>query len=126
MIFEGELEALTKDFKVTVSQPHRSLGNHYVQFHPPSYLQQPQPRPYISQIPKHQFSHSHIPFSQQHSHTSNNVLQQLSNSQTVYSQNSKHNTLNASNKIPPNTEIINTGQANPQQHNKTSQLLTNQ
>mgnify|MGYP000603756440 CR=1 FL=1 len=73
VIFEGELEALTKDFKVMDSQPHRLLGNDYVQFHPP---------PFISQIKNHQLSHSHVPYSQHLSHTSssNNVLQQLSNS----------------------------------------------
>ena len=53
------------------------------------------------------------------------VIMFYSNSQTVYSQN-LINTLNASNKIPPITEFINAGQANPQQHNTTSQLLTNQ
>lgn len=87
VIFEGELEALTKDFKVM--EPHRSLGNNdYVQFHPQSYLPQPHPPPYISQILNHQLSHSHIPYPQQNSHpsSSNNVLQQLPNSMLPNSQ----------------------------------------
>lgn len=43
LIFEGELEALTKDFKVMNSQPHRSFESHdYQQFNPQLYRQQPQ------------------------------------------------------------------------------------
>lgn len=121
VIFEGELEALTKDFKVTNTQPNRSFENNsYQQFNPQLYRQQPYPPPYISHIPNHQLSLPHIPYPLQHSpHSSNNNVLQLnntilSNSQT-YSQTLNHDIP----KVPelPNSQISIPEQANSQQPN---------
>lgn len=61
MIFEAELEALTKYCKVMSSHPDRSLDNNeYQQFNP----EQPYPSPYIPQMSDHQPSYSQPPYPQ--------------------------------------------------------------
>lgn len=133
VIFEGELEALTKDFKVMNSQPHHSFESRdSQQFNPQMYNLQPYPSPYIPPIPEHQLSHSQVPYPLQHnsrsSSSSNNILQ-LTNP-TTFSQ-----TLNyTAPQVSSITAVTNAPTNNPEQrysgpvntHPSESQLADSQ
>ncbi|CAH2001693.1 unnamed protein product, partial [Acanthoscelides obtectus] len=102
VIFEGELEALTKDFKVT--------NNEYQQFNPQLYRQQPYPPPYISRMPDHQL------YSQQHNPrcSSDNILQ-LPNAPALYPQTLNHESPEVSNVALPNVQTNKPEQPNAHQ-----------
>lgn len=104
VIFEGELEALTKDFKVMNSHPHRSFEkNDYQQFNPQLYPQQP--------YPYHQFSYPQVPYPQQHNPRPSNNVQRLN---TILP-NSQTNKLEQPNYQQPNSQEPNSQHTNYQQ-----------
>lgn len=103
VIFEGELEALTKDFKVMNSHPHRSFEN-YQQFNPQ------QPYPY------HQFSYPQVPYPQQHNPRPSNNVQRLN---TILP-NSQTNKLEQ-----PNSQQLDAQQPESQQQNSQQSTYTN-
>uniref|UniRef100_A0A6P7H9W0 Uncharacterized protein LOC114346058 n=1 Tax=Diabrotica virgifera virgifera TaxID=50390 RepID=A0A6P7H9W0_DIAVI len=82
VIFEGELETLSKDYKVMNSQP----------YNPQLYHQQPYPLPYISGMPDHPW-----PFS-----SSNNILQHPNSATLPYPQTFNRDTPDVSNMALPN------------------------
>ena len=128
-IFEGELEALTKDFKVMATQPHRSFESRdYQQFNPQVYHQQPYTSPSIPPMPDHHFSHSHITNHLQHNSLSstscNNIV--LPNPATLYSKPFNNESTKTSNMTLPyaptkNPEHLFTEQPKTQQP-KSQQL----
>lgn len=101
VIFEGELEALTKDFKVMNSQPHHTFENNdLLQFNPQLYHPT-----YIPRIFEHQ-----LPNSQ---HLSNMTMPNAQHLFNTVMQNSQH----LSNTTPPISHTNEPEQANSKQPN---------
>ncbi|KAL5246331.1 hypothetical protein ACI65C_013739 [Semiaphis heraclei] len=88
VIFEGELEALTKDFKVMNSQPHHTFEtNDLLQFNPQLYHPTYLPRIFEHQLSTSQhLSNMTMPSSQHLSNTATPTSQHLSNTAMPNSQ----------------------------------------
>ncbi|XP_050499722.1 uncharacterized protein LOC126883079 [Diabrotica virgifera virgifera] len=105
VIFEGELETLSKDYKVMNSQP----------YNPQLYHQQPYPLPYISGMPDHPW-----PFS-----SSNNILQHPNSATLPYPQTFNRDTPDVSNMALPNDPTNSATLPYPQTFNRDTPDVSN-
>lgn len=120
VIFEGELETLTRDFKLMNMQSHQS--NDYQQFNPHQYPRQQYPQQYpqqhypsshISQVPDHQSSHSQAYPQQYNPRSSSNSSQTLHSETLIHANNSEQSNSQQSNTQQPESQhsVINVNEA---------------